>query len=163
MHALKQIPEKSREYNFPAYVALVDYKKASDSSGYYSKRHQTSDTMSPKLSNATLRMVLEYIEWETCGHRIGGKILSSLEYADDVALLASARSMLGKMMRLLEAASAEKKMVGNSVVTDSISTKETVYATLSTRNSTSDIRATLERHERDTAGCTFRVEFLGRN
>ncbi|EPB74653.1 hypothetical protein ANCCEY_06283 [Ancylostoma ceylanicum] len=65
------------------------------------------DTMSPKLFNATLQMVLESIDRGTCGLRIGGKILSSFEYADDVALLAPTRSMLEKMIRLLAAASAK--------------------------------------------------------
>ncbi|EPB72885.1 reverse transcriptase [Ancylostoma ceylanicum] len=143
-----QIAEKSKEYNFPVYVALIDYKKAFDSLEWNAvwtalgrrgihpeliemlrKLYESSstsvlvnahpvpvtirrgikqgDTMSPKLFNATLQMVLESIDWRTCGLRIGGKILSSLEYADDVALLASTRSMLEKMIRLLAAASAK--------------------------------------------------------
>ncbi|VDO82177.1 unnamed protein product [Haemonchus placei] len=30
INVLKQITEKSAEYNFPVYVALIDYKKAFD-------------------------------------------------------------------------------------------------------------------------------------
>ncbi|RCN44066.1 hypothetical protein ANCCAN_09929 [Ancylostoma caninum] len=48
-------------------------------------------------------MVLESAEWEECGL----KTLSSLEYADDVALLASSRPMLEKMIQLLANASAK--------------------------------------------------------
>ncbi|EPB66174.1 hypothetical protein ANCCEY_14734, partial [Ancylostoma ceylanicum] len=88
------------------------------------------DTLSPKLFNATLQMVLDSIEWEECGLRIGGKTLSSLEYADDVALLASSRPMLEKMIQLLANASAKVGLQINrektTLLTNSEASKQSI-------------------------------------
>ncbi|VDO55446.1 unnamed protein product [Haemonchus placei] len=65
------------------------------------------DTLSPKLFNPTLQMVLDFIDWGECGLSIGGRLLSSLDYADDVTLLASSRVMLKKMLQLLSNASTK--------------------------------------------------------
>ncbi|EYB85202.1 hypothetical protein Y032_0303g1907 [Ancylostoma ceylanicum] len=142
IHILNQIAEKSKEYNFPVYVALVDFKKAFDSSEWNAvwtalERRVTirrgikqGDTLSPKLFNATLQMVLDSIEWEECGLRIGGKTLSSLEYADDVALLASSRPMLEKMIQLLANASAKVGLQINrektTLLTNSEASKQSI-------------------------------------
>ncbi|VDO43511.1 unnamed protein product [Haemonchus placei] len=128
VHVLKQIAEKSAEYNFPVHVALVDYKKALESLAWstmwtaLAKRDvhpklidmlrrlyessstpvlvntrpvtvtmqrgiKQGDTCSPKLFNAPLQMVLDSNDWEECGLSIGGGLLLSLEYADDVTWL----------------------------------------------------------------------------
>ncbi|XGW34137.1 hypothetical protein V3C99_018160 [Haemonchus contortus] len=59
------------------------------------------DKLGPELCTVTVQMGLELIDWGACGPRIGGKVLSSLEYADDVTQLAPSRSMLEKMLPLL--------------------------------------------------------------
>jgi len=59
------------------------------------------DTLSPKLFTATLSMALNDIDWSDMGLKMGDTILSSLEYADDVVLMASTKTQLEKMLLLL--------------------------------------------------------------
>ncbi|KHJ98811.1 hypothetical protein OESDEN_01203 [Oesophagostomum dentatum] len=59
------------------------------------------DTLSPELFDATLQIVLDSAEWEGCGLKIGGRMLSHLEYAYDVMLLAPTHLVHQKMLHLL--------------------------------------------------------------
>ncbi|KHJ77296.1 hypothetical protein OESDEN_23084, partial [Oesophagostomum dentatum] len=72
------------------------------------------DALSPKLFNATLQMTLDSIDWGQSGLRMGGKQLHTLEYADDVTLLATSRPMLGKMLELLTKATSKVGLKINS-------------------------------------------------
>ena len=64
------------------------------------------DTLSPQLFNIALRSALDRIDWCDMGLKMGGQYLPSLEYADDVTLIAQSRNQLKKMLRMLKEASA---------------------------------------------------------
>ena len=76
------------------------------------------DTISPRLFNSTLRLALDSIEWTGEGIRIDGKQLCTLEYADDIVIMAKSKPELTRMLqKLIHASSAvglevhEKKTV----------------------------------------------------
>ena len=64
------------------------------------------DTLSPQLFNVTLRHALDQIDWGDNGVKMGGKYLSSLEYADDLTIVAQSRPQLLKMLKIVKEASA---------------------------------------------------------
>jgi hypothetical protein len=59
------------------------------------------DTLSPKLFNSTLRMALDRINWEKEGINVDGRQLQSLEYADDVTIIAKNKPELEKMLKIV--------------------------------------------------------------
>ncbi|KHJ93950.1 hypothetical protein OESDEN_06128 [Oesophagostomum dentatum] len=118
IHVLKQIAEKSREYRFPVYIALVDFQKAFDTVEWpavwtaLARRavHAELITMLRRLyeSSSTSIFVNSILILLSIGRGVKqGKQLQTLEYADDVTLLSTSRPMLGKMFELLTKATSK--------------------------------------------------------
>ena len=169
IHIMKQIAEKSKEFGFPIYAALVDFKKAFDSVEWsaawtaltYAGVHPSltkllsrlydssttnvlvnsqpipveikrgikqGDTLSPKIFTATLNMAIRNIDWQNMGLKMEGSPLPTLEYADDVVVLARTRPELEKMLKCLKDATVSVGLSINSTKTVLLSSCTTTRA-----------------------------------
>ncbi|CAK1603556.1 unnamed protein product [Parnassius mnemosyne] len=83
IHTLRQIVQKSEEYNLPLCLAYVDYEKAFDSRGV-----RQGDVISLKLFTAALEDVFKLLNWKGYGININGEYITHLRFADDIVLIA---------------------------------------------------------------------------
>ncbi|CAK1603557.1 unnamed protein product [Parnassius mnemosyne] len=110
IHTLRQIVQKSEEYNLPLCLAYVDYEKAFDSVEIWAvlqslQRCQVDcrylyrsfevlrgvrqgDVISLKLFTAALEDVFKLLNWKGYGININGEYITHLRFADDIVLIA---------------------------------------------------------------------------
>lgn len=79
------------------------------------------DPISPKLFTAVLDDVMSRLEWQTKGVNVEGKWLPYIAYADDIAVLATSRNELEKMLDELDEEASKSGLI--------ISRKKTCWLT----------------------------------
>ncbi|KAI8438500.1 hypothetical protein MSG28_010984 [Choristoneura fumiferana] len=126
IHALRQVIQKTEEYNLPLCLAFVDYEKAFDSIETWAvlqalQRCQVDyryievlsdqstkpplqrgvrqgDVISPKLFTAALEDAFKVLDWKGRGININGEYFTHLRFADDIVVMAETMEDLGAML-----------------------------------------------------------------